>query len=158
MPTNAMGREAAAPGRGSTGGRSNADRDREAAKALSGGGAPQGTGAGVPSFSRTKMKKTPTKPATMQNLAAAIGGTLLGGLMPGIGMGLGPIGMDMMGLGFEGETGTGVRQEADSPNRMAAAPATPAPPKKKTTKPKNPLGSVGTILAGAGGSLSSGGL
>jgi hypothetical protein len=133
-------------------------------KSISGGGTGRGgdfvgPGAGVAPFSRTTVTKTKTRPATGSNLARAAVDTILGGLMPGIGIGVGPMVADALGYGYEGPIGTGERTEADSPGRALASTITlAADRKKKSTKPKNPLGSIGTILGMGGGSLRAGGL
>jgi hypothetical protein len=141
-----------------------------------GGGSGQGRAGGMsPSlldakYPGAKKKKSRQYEASAANLAKV--GTILGGLVGGpaasaVAAGYSALTGDLSVEGaldpFSGRmadvpsVGAGY---ADSGKKDEAATVTglTATRKKKTTKPKSPLGSVGTILAGAGGSLVSGGL
>jgi hypothetical protein len=171
MPTNAMGREAANPGGPSAGGRSNADRDRDAARALSGAFGSRGTGGMSPGLLDNKYPGARRKKSKSAALTLGNVGTLLGKISditnPAVAatkMGIEAIsGADLPTFddAFEGmgpdvpSVGAGY---ADSGKKADTVTGLTASRKKKSARPTNPLGSIGTILSMAGGSIRAGGL
>jgi len=117
-----------------------------------------------------KKKKDRQYELNASNLAKV--GTILGGLVGGPGVTAAKLGLDALtgDLSMESALDPFSGRMADVPSvgagyadsrendQAATVTGLTAAKKKKTTKPSNPLGSVGTILSGAGGSLVAGGL
>lgn len=97
--------------------------------------------------------KTKSYKATPENLLK-VGTTILGGaVMPGVGIGVGPVVADQMGMGFSDPTGTVDSFSYDGKNQPDQVKPT-VEEKKKKRKPTDTLsGLVGTLLDGAGGNL-----
>lgn len=145
---------------------SKSSRSQSIGKGLTGAGenakkSTVGPGAGVPPFSRTKVKKGVSRTPTP--------GNVLKGALTALGMGpLAAIGtiagseevdaLPDLGMGYEGPVGESEYTEADpsqlGESGMAQSDLAPPPSKKKKN---NPLGNVvGTLLADAGGTLVAG--
>jgi hypothetical protein len=173
MPTNAMGREAANPGAASSGGRSNADRDRDAARALSGAFGSRGSGGMSPTqldmkYPGSRKRKSRQYEASLSNLAKV--GTIIGSMIGGPAATAAKLGIDAISGDLDMEsmldpfsgrmadvpsTGAGY---ADSGRKDDTVTGLVAAKKKKTPRPTSPLGSIGTILGNVGGSIRAGGL
>lgn len=117
-----------------------------------------------------KKKKDRQYEASLKNLAKV--GTIMGSIMGGPGVTAAKMGLDAItgDLNMESaldpfsgrmadvpSVGAGFADSGKKDDRSTVTGLT-ASKKKKTSKPSSPLGSLGTILTGAGGSLVSGGL
>jgi hypothetical protein len=170
-------------GNGGGGGRASTGRAMSDPHGLSGGGTRGGNNAGGMSstlldmkYPGARAKKVKQREMTLENMAKV--GTIMGGLVGGpvgsipgmIGAGIDALqGEDVVGNmldPFSGRgmpdvpsVGAGSAQGSDSDKpAINTVTGLTAAKKKRNTKPSNPLGSVGTILSGVGGSLVAGGL
>jgi hypothetical protein len=118
-------------------------------------------------YSGAKGKKSRQYEANAANLAKVgtiMGGFLGGPIAGGVGAAIDALDGDINPMDpFSGRmadvpsTGAGYADSREN-DLTATVTGLTAQKKKRTTKPTRPLGSIGTILSGAGGSLVSGGL
>jgi hypothetical protein len=137
-----------------------------------GGGTGQGGAGGMPKslldakYPGASKKKNKKYGATANNMAQLIGGTILGGVLGPVAGSLvkgainTAVGIDPMNPfdDYQGEvpsTGAGFAEGKDTDKKQIGLTAAT---KKRKSKPTSPLGSIGTILSGAGGTLVAGGL
>jgi hypothetical protein len=123
----------------------------------------------IPGVSKRQRSTTKTRPLTGQNLLTGALSALGMGPMTAIGMIAGSeevTGVEGgllsdIGLGYEGPVGMGTDAETDSTQTKAnmgdnTSTASEFSPQTKNKKKNNPLGTVGTLLADAGGTLVAG--